>query len=148
MPHPTFHFAILGLGNIARKFAQDLALIDDAKLVAVGSRSMERAQAFAQDFKVSWAAGCYADTFGGPRVDAVYIATPHVTHLELTIMCLERGIPVICEKPMGLNLAQVEQVVRVAGGTQSLPDGSLVDTVSALHPEAEGNNRLRGDRYH
>lgn len=114
MPHPTFHFAILGLGNIARKFAHDLALIDDAELVAVGSRSIGRAQAFAQDFKVQWAAGSYEETFAGPRVDAVYIATPHVTHLELAIMCLEKGIPVICEKPMGLNLAQIEQVVRVA----------------------------------
>jgi predicted dehydrogenase len=114
MPHPTFHFAILGLGNIARKFAHDLALIDDAKLIAVGSRSLERAQAFARDFDAPYAAGSYAATFDGPRVDAVYIATPHVTHLELAIMCLKKGIPVICEKPMGLNLAEVEQVVRVA----------------------------------
>ncbi|WP_020568958.1 Gfo/Idh/MocA family protein [Neolewinella persica] len=114
MPHPTFHFAILGLGNIARKFAQDLALIDDAKLVAVGSRSLERAQAFARDFDAPYAAGSYAATFDGPRVDAVYIATPHVDHLRLAIMCLEKGIPVICEKPMGLNLTEVEQAVRLA----------------------------------
>jgi predicted dehydrogenase len=114
MPHPTFHFAILGLGNIARKFAHDLTLIDDAKLVAVGSRSLERAQAFSHDFDAPYAAGSYAGTFDGPRVDAVYIATPHVMHVELATMCLERGIPVICEKPLGLNLAEVEQVVRFA----------------------------------
>jgi predicted dehydrogenase len=110
----TFHFAILGLGNIARKFAKDLALIPDAKLVAVGSRSQERAEAFAKDFGAEYAAGSYETTFDGPRVDAVYIATPHVTHKELTIMCLEKGIPVICEKPLGLNLAEVEAVVGVA----------------------------------
>lgn len=114
MPPPTFHFAILGLGNIARKFAQDLALIEDAKLIAVGSRSLERAQAFARDFGAPHAAGSYAAAFDGPRVDAVYIATPHVDHLKLAVMCLEKGIPVICEKPMGLNLAEVEQLVRVA----------------------------------
>lgn len=109
-----FHFAILGLGGIARKFATDLALIPDAKLVAVGSRSQERAEAFAKDFGAEYAAGSYETTFDGPRVDAVYIATPHVSHKELTIMCLEKGIPVICEKPLGLNLAEVEAVVAVA----------------------------------
>lgn len=115
MTSPTvFHFAILGLGNIARKFAEDLALIEDAKLVAVGSRSLERARAFAADFGAEYAAGSYETTFDGPRVDAVYIATPHVDHKELTIMCLEKGIPVICEKPLGLNLAEVEAMVRVA----------------------------------
>ncbi len=111
---PPFHFAILGLGNIARKFAHDVALIPDAKLVAVGSRSLERAQAFAADFGVEYAAGDYAATFAGPRVDAVYIATPHVTHRELTLLCLEQGIPVLCEKPLGLNLSEVEDMVRVA----------------------------------
>jgi predicted dehydrogenase len=110
----TFHFAILGLGKIARKFAEDLALIPDAKLVAVGSRSAERAAAFASDFGAEYAAGSYEAAFDGPRVDAVYIATPHVSHRELTIMCLEKGIPVICEKPLGLNLAEVEDMVRTA----------------------------------
>lgn len=114
MPHPTFNFAILGLGNIARKFAEDLALIPDAELVAVGSRSKERAEAFAADFGAGFAAGNYAETFSGPRVDAVYIATPHVSHKELSLMCLERGIPVICEKPLGLNLAEVEAIVSAA----------------------------------
>lgn len=110
----SFNFAILGLGNIARKFAEDLALIPDAELVAVGSRSLERAQAFADDFGAQYAAGSYEATFDGPRVDAVYIATPHISHRELTIMCLEKGIPVICEKPMGLNLGEVVDMVGVA----------------------------------
>jgi predicted dehydrogenase len=111
MPVSTFNFAILGLGNIAQKFAKDLALIPDAQLVAVGSRSLERAQAFAKDFGAEFAAGSYEETFSGPRVDAVYIATPHVQHKALTLMCLEKGIPVICEKPLGLNLSEVEEVV-------------------------------------
>ncbi len=109
-----FHFAILGLGKIARKFAEDLTRIPDAKLVAVGSRSQERAQAFAADFSAEYAAGSYEATFDGPRVDAVYIATPHITHHDLTIMCLRKGIPVICEKPLGLNLSEVENMIRVA----------------------------------
>ncbi|WP_116106832.1 Gfo/Idh/MocA family protein [Lewinella sp. IMCC34191] len=110
----TFNWAILGLGNIARKFAEDLQRIDDAQLVAVGSRSAERAAAFAKEFGADHAAGSYEDTFSGPRVDAVYIATPHTGHKELTLMCLERGIPVLCEKPMGLNLQEVQDMVAAA----------------------------------
>lgn len=110
----SFHFAILGLGKIARKFAHDLSLIEGAKLVAVGSRSQERARAFAEDFGAEYAAGSYETTFDGPRVDAVYIATPHISHQELTVMCLEKGVPVLCEKPLGLNLREVERMVSVA----------------------------------
>ena len=79
----TFHWGILGLGKIARKFAQDLTHIEDAKLVAVGSRNQDRAEAFAKDFGAEYAAGSYEGLFSGPRLDAVYIATPHVSHLEL-----------------------------------------------------------------
>ncbi|MGB3799677.1 MAG: Gfo/Idh/MocA family oxidoreductase [Lewinella sp.] len=110
----TFNWAILGLGKIARKFAEDLQRVDDAKLVAVGSRSSERASAFAADFGAEHAAGSYEATFSGPRVDAVYIATPHTGHRELTLMCLERGIPVLCEKPLGLNLEEVQSMVAAA----------------------------------
>ena len=109
-----FHFAILGLGKIARQFAADLALIPDVELVAVGSRSPDRARAFAAEFGATHAAGSYAGALDGPRVDAVYIATPHVTHRELTLLCLNRDIPVLCEKPLGLNLAEVEEMVAVA----------------------------------
>ena len=110
----TFHWAILGLGKIARKFAEDLHRVDDAKLVAVGSRSLERARAFADDFGAEHAAGSYEETFDGPRIDAVYIATPHTGHRELTLLCLRRGIPVLCEKPLGLNYAEVEEMVAAA----------------------------------
>ncbi|WP_319936731.1 Gfo/Idh/MocA family protein [Neolewinella aquimaris] len=110
----TFHWAILGLGNIAHQFAQDLALIEDARLVAVGSRSQERANAFAEQYGAEHAAGTYEQTFEGPRIDAVYIATPHSGHLELTLLCLRRGIPVLCEKPLGMSYGAVEQMVLAA----------------------------------
>ena len=109
-----FNWAILGLGKIARKFAEDLARIPEAHLYAVGSRSLERAQAFADDFGAPHAAGSYSGTLTTPGIDAVYIATPHTSHKELTLMCLERGLPVLCEKPLGLNLAEVEEMVAAA----------------------------------
>ncbi len=110
----SFHWAILGPGNIAHQFAQDLARIPDAKLVAVGSRNLERARAFADQYGADHAAGSYAGTFDGPRIDAVYIATRHVSHRELTLLCLERGIAVLCEKPLGMNLVEVEEMITAA----------------------------------
>ncbi len=80
----------------------------------MGSRSLERARHFASEYSAEYAAGTYAGIFDGPHVDAVYIATPHTGHFELTMLCLERGIPVLCEKPLGLNYAEVEQVVKTA----------------------------------
>ncbi|MEL6276009.1 MAG: Gfo/Idh/MocA family oxidoreductase, partial [Bacteroidota bacterium] len=114
MKNDPFQWGILGLGKIARKFAQDLTAIKDAKLVAVGSRSIERAQAFANDFGVTYAAGSYEDLFNGPRIDAVYIATPHVQHHALALLCMDYGVAVLCEKPMGLNFSEVEEMVRTA----------------------------------
>lgn len=110
----TFHWAILGLGKIARKFAEDLQRIPDAKLVSVGSRSPERARDFAEQFGAEHSAGTYAGALEGPRVDAVYVATPHTTHRELTLLCLERGLPVLCEKPLGLNSGEVADMVATA----------------------------------
>lgn len=83
-------------------------------MVAVGSRSQQRAREFADLYGAEHAAGSYEAAFDGPRVDAVYIATPHTGHLELTLMCLEKGIPVLCEKPLGLNYAEVETMVAAA----------------------------------
>ena len=109
-------FAILGLGKIARKFAADLKLVEGATLTSVASRSQERADAFAEEFHARYAAGSYAELFEGPYLHAAYVATPHTGHAALVRMCLERDLPVICEKPLGLNLAEVESMVDLARG--------------------------------
>ncbi len=109
-----YRFAIIGLGNIARKFAADLKLVEGATLTSVASRSQERADAFAEEFHVRYAAGSYEKLFEGPHLHAVYIATPHVSHAELVKMCMDHDIPVICEKPMGINLTEVQELVGLA----------------------------------
>ncbi len=110
----NFHWGILGLGKIARKFAADLASIPDAKLVSVGSRSQERATAFAREVGAHFAAGSYEGIFSGPRLDAVYIATPHAGHKALVELCLHHGVAVLCEKPLGMNTREVEEMVLLA----------------------------------
>ena len=109
--HRTIRWGILGLGKIAHEFAQDLAIIPSAKLVAVGSRSVERSKAFAQQYNAPTAHGSYASLAKDPNVDAIYIATPHASHCENTLLCLQHQKAVLCEKPFALNLNQVEKMI-------------------------------------
>ena len=109
-----YRFAIIGLGRIAHKFASDLRLVEGATLTSVASRSQARADAFAEEFGCRYAAGSYDELFEGPHLDAVYIATPHTGHYELVKKCLSHDLAVICEKPLGLNYAQVEELVAEA----------------------------------
>ena len=92
----TFKWGIIGLGKIYNKFAKDLQWVEGATLSAVASRSEERSQAFANQYDVPQFYGTYQGMVSS-GVDAVYIATPHVSHKELTLMTLEAGIPVLCE---------------------------------------------------
>lgn len=99
----THNWGIIGLGGIAHKFASDLQDVNGANLYGVASRSLQKAQNFASEFKVGNAYGSYEDLVQNPEVDIIYIATPHVFHYEHTIMCLEHGKAVLCEKPMAVN---------------------------------------------
>jgi dihydrodiol dehydrogenase / D-xylose 1-dehydrogenase (NADP) len=110
----TFEWGILGPGNIAHRFATDLEKLPEAKLAAVGSRSAERARTFAAEFGADRAYGSYEELAADPDVDAIYIATPHPFHREHTILCLEHGKAVLCEKPMGVNERQVRDMVDCA----------------------------------
>ncbi len=110
----SFRWGILGLGRIARKFAADLQHVPGARLVSVASRDVGRAQLFAREYGAAYAAGSYAEIFEGPELDAVYIATPHNTHCELAMLCLRHKVGVLCEKPMGMNAAEVAAMVELA----------------------------------
>jgi predicted dehydrogenase len=95
----TIGWGVLAPGRIAHSFAADLALVPDGELVATGSRSLERASAFAAAYG-GVAHGSYEDLVSDPRVDVVYIASPHALHDEHTRLALAAGKPVLCEKPM------------------------------------------------
>lgn len=110
----TIRWGILGPGNIAAKFAEGLKSADHAELVAVGSRSLDRANEFADRFGASKRHDSYDALAGDPDVDAIYVATPHPFHKANSILCLEAGKAVLCEKPFTINRAEAEAVVSVA----------------------------------
>ena len=87
----------------------------DAELTAVGSRSLERARAFARGARRSRAAyGSYEELLADESVDAVYVASPHALHVEHVTAALEAGKHVLCEKPVTLRAADAEALFALA----------------------------------
>ena len=110
----VIRWGILGPGRIAHKFCADLLKVDDAKIMAVGSRSIDRAEAFAQQYDIPHAYGSYDALVQSNEIDVIYVATPHNAHYENTITCLTHGKHVLCEKPMGINSDQVRSMISTA----------------------------------
>ena len=109
----TTRWGILATGKIAHTFARDLAVAPGAELVAVGSRRLAAAEAFAAEHGGT-PYGSYEELVADPAVDVVYVATPHALHLENARLCFEAGKHVLCEKPLTLSLADAEEMVRLA----------------------------------
>ena len=107
-------WGILGTGNIASQFARGLEALPEHELVGVGSRSQASADRFGEQFDVSHRHASYEALAADAEVDAVYIATPHHLHRDNSILCLEAGKHVLCEKPFTINAAQAEEVIAVA----------------------------------
>ncbi len=113
-PTPPLGWGILGTGNIASVFARDLPLAEDSTLVAVGSRSSEGANEFAQRHRIPNAHGSYADLVADPGVQVVYVASPAHLHAEHVQLALNAGKHVLCEKPFTLNAKEARGVVALA----------------------------------
>lgn len=109
----TIRWGVLAPGRIARQFAKDLALVPDAELVATGSRTLERAQAFADEFGGT-AYDSYEQLVADPDVDVVYVASPHALHHEHVMLALEAGKPVLCEKPVTLEESSTADLFEAA----------------------------------
>ncbi len=110
-------WGILGTGRIAGDFARGLTAVDDAELVAVGSRTAESANAFADKFSVPTRHASYEALANDSNVDIVYVATPHSLHKENTILCLEGGRAVLCEKPFAINTGEAEEMIAASKRT-------------------------------
>jgi predicted dehydrogenase len=110
----TVRWGILGAGRIARKFASDLKLVENAELIAIGSRSKESAGEFSIEFPVKYCHQSYLDLVQNPEVDVVYIATPHNLHYENTLLCLQYNKAVLCEKPFAMHSRQAVEMIRMA----------------------------------
>ena len=107
-------WGILATGTIAQKFATGLSVLPDAELVAVGSRSEASAAAFAHQFSIPHVHSSYEALAHDPDVDVIYVATPHSYHKENSLLCLEAGKAVLCEKPFAINAQEAAAVINFA----------------------------------
>lgn len=107
-------WAILGTGDIAGQFAGDLRHVKDAELWAVGSRSLDRAEAFGDRFSVPKRYGSYEETVADPSVNIVYVATPHPRHRDDSLLAINSGKGVLCEKPFAINAQQALEMCEAA----------------------------------
>ena len=107
-------WGILATGGIATRFVNDLKNLPDAEVVAVGSRSVEKAVAFQKEHGIARAHGSWADLAADPEVDIIYIATPHSHHHAAGLVCLRENKPLLVEKAFTLDLPQAQDLVTVA----------------------------------
>jgi predicted dehydrogenase len=111
---PSIRWGILGAGGIAGSFADAVAQHTRAQLVAVGSRSRDRAERFATGHGIPTTHLGYQALVDDPHVDAIYVATPHSEHLEHALLAIRAGKHVLVEKAFTRNAAEAEQVFAAA----------------------------------
>jgi len=110
-----YRWAILATGNVANRFAKALGNISNqAELVAVGSRTQDSADSFAEKFNIPAAYDSYQAVADDPNVDIVYIGTPHPMHHRDAKMCLEAGKHVLCEKAFTMNADEAQDLINLA----------------------------------
>jgi predicted dehydrogenase len=114
MERAVIRWGIAGPGAIAARFADGMRDVVGGGVVAVGSRSVERADAFASRYGIARAFGSYDALADDPDIDVVYVATPHSRHAADTLLFLAAGKHVLCEKPFALNASQAREMIAAA----------------------------------
>lgn len=114
VPMKSVRWSIAGPGRIAANVAADFPLVPDARLVAVASRSADRAAAFAADHGIARSHGSYREMIADPEVDVLYIATPHPQHHAIAVAALQAGKAVLVEKAFTATVAGAADIIATA----------------------------------
>ena len=109
-----FKFGILGAGNIAEKMASTVTRMPKIIPYGIASRDLVRSKDFAEKHNFMKAFGSYEEMLQDPEIDLVYVATPHSHHYRHSMMCLQHGKHVLCEKSFTTNAAQAEKLIDYA----------------------------------
>lgn len=107
-------WGIIGTGNIANAFATALTVVENSSLLAIASRSIQKAKIFANKYDIDRYYGSYLELLKDEEIDIVYIATPHNLHFENTIQALEHNKAVLCEKPLAVNHNEAKLMIDLA----------------------------------
>lgn len=115
---PVLRWGILGAGSIAGAFVDALQQCTGQQVVAVGARDAGRAREFARRHGIEESYGSYEELVAS-RPDVIYVATTHPQHLPHGLLALEAGIPVLVEKPLGLDAADVRRLADAAAANDT-----------------------------
>ena len=128
----SIKWGILGTGSIAKAFA-DALQETEGELVAVASQSLKRAEDFSKPYNCSAVEG-YKRLISLPEVEAIYIATPHPSHFELSAECLRNKKAVLCEKPMTINATETMALIDISRKNNTL----LMEAfMYKIHPQTQ-----------
>jgi predicted dehydrogenase len=114
----TIRWGILSTGGIANKMADAVRQVDGAELLAVGSRTQESADAFGAKHGIPRCYATYEALAADPDLDVIYVATPHPWHVSNSVLALENGKAVICEKPLTMDAAEARTMIDAARANQ------------------------------
>ncbi len=111
------NWGLLSTARINRALIPPLNASKRTRLLAVASRSQSSAEAYAREWNIPRALGSYEALLADPEIDVVYNSLPNHLHAEWTIKALRAGKHVLCEKPMTLTLAELEEIAAVSRET-------------------------------
>ena len=135
----SLNWGIIGAGGIAGTFAKNLQYAASGVKYAVGSRSLDKAEAFAKEHGFVKAYGTYEELLADKEVDAVYVATPHPEHCQPVLAAAAAGKHILCEKPMGITVAQCEEMIAAAAQAGVV---LLEAFMYRTHPQTQRINEL------
>ena len=107
-------WGICGTGEIAAGFVDALANVPDAEAIAVGSNDQDRSDHFGDSHEIARRYGSYEEMATDGDVDVIYVASTQQRHMRDTLLFLEAGRHVLCEKPFALNTSQIETMISAA----------------------------------
>jgi D-xylose 1-dehydrogenase (NADP+, D-xylono-1,5-lactone-forming) len=110
MPNKVLNWGLLSTARINRALIPPLKASKRNQLTAVASRTKDAADAYAREWKIPQAYGSYESMLADPEIDVIYISLPNRLHAEWTIKAVEAGKHVLCEKPLALNVDEVDAV--------------------------------------
>lgn len=121
-------WGFIGTGRIAERIMPAFEMVEDAKVVAAYTRSRDKLDAFCDKWHIPGRYDTIEDLVNDPEVEILYLATPHIVHLEHFRKAVCAGKPILCEKPMGMSAAETEEMVSLAR-RHGVSDGRPVDSV-------------------
>ncbi len=110
-------WGLLSTADINGKLLAGAAESDEVEIVAVASRSLERAEEYARERGIERAYGTYDELLADPDIEAIYNPLPNTMHSDWSIRALEAGKHVLCEKPFSRHLGDVEAAFDAADRT-------------------------------